>query len=48
MQSIIEDEGWIGAGPDTGENDDLVQAMALAHWAYIDRMRDGLVARNMT
>ena len=24
MQSIIEDEGWIGAGPDTGENDDLV------------------------
>lgn len=48
LQSIVEDEGWLGAGPDTGENDDLVSAMTLAHHAYIDRYRDMLVARGIT
>lgn len=48
LQSIIEDEGWLGAGPDTGENDDLVSAITLAHHAYIDRFRDMLVAQGLT
>lgn len=48
MQAIIEDEGWIGAGPDTGENDDLVQALALSHWAWMEWRRTPLVARNYT
>lgn len=48
MQSIIEDEGWIGAGPDTGENDDCVSALVLAHHAWIEWRRPGLVARNHT
>ena len=48
MQSVIEDEGWIGAGPDTGENDDLVSALVLAHHAWIEWRRPGLVARNYT
>ena len=48
MQSIIEDDGWIGAGPDTGENDDLVSALVLAHHAWIEWRRPGLIARNLT
>lgn len=48
MQSIVEDEGWIGAGEDTGENDDLVSALVLAHHTWIKWLRDGLVARNLT
>jgi hypothetical protein len=48
MQSIIEDEGWIGAGPDTGENDDLVSALVLAHHSWIEWRRPMLVARNLT
>ena len=48
MQSIIEDEGWIGAGPDTGENDDLVSALVLAHHAWVEWRRPMLVARNHT
>lgn len=48
MQAIVEDEGWIGAGPDTGENDDLVQALALAHWGWTEWRRPALVARNYT
>jgi hypothetical protein len=48
MQSVIEDEGWIGAGPDTGENDDLVSALVLAHHAWIEWRRPMLVARNHT
>ena len=48
MQAIIEDEGWIGAGPDTGENDDLVSAIVLAHHAWIEWRRPMLVARNHT
>lgn len=48
MQAVIEDDGWIGAGPDTGENDDLIQALALAHWAWMEWRRPGLVARNHT
>lgn len=48
MQAVIEDDGWIGAGPDTGENDDLVQALALAHWGWMEWRRPALVARNYT
>jgi hypothetical protein len=48
LQAIIEDEGWLGAGPDTGENDDLVAAITLAHHAYIEWRRPMLVARNLT
>jgi hypothetical protein len=48
MQAIIQDEGWIGAGPDTGENDDLVSALVLAHHAWIEWRRPMLVSRNIT
>jgi hypothetical protein len=48
MQAVIEDEGWIGAGPDTGENDDLVSALVLAHHAWIEWRRPMLVARNLS
>lgn len=48
MQAIVENEGWIGAGPDTGEQDDLVCALALAHHTWIKWHRDGLMARNYT
>jgi hypothetical protein len=48
MQAIIEEEGWIGAGPDTGENDDLVSAMVLAHHTWTEWRRAGLIARNLT
>jgi hypothetical protein len=48
MQAIVEDEGWIGAGPDTGEQDDLVSALVLAHHAWVEWRRPMLVARNLT
>lgn len=48
MQAIIEDEGWLGAGPDTGENDDLVSALVLAHHAWVEWRRPMLVAKGMT
>ena len=48
MQAVVEDEGWIGAGPDTGVNDDLVSALVLAHHAWIEWRRPMLVARNHT
>jgi hypothetical protein len=48
MQSVIQDEGWIGAGPDTGENDDLVSALVLAHHAWIEWRRPALIAQNKT
>jgi hypothetical protein len=48
IQAIIEDEGWLGAGPDTGENDDLVDSLALAHHAYIEWRRPALVARGVS
>jgi hypothetical protein len=48
LQAIVEDEGNLGAGPDTGENDDLVSALVLAHHAWIEWRRPGLVARNVT
>ena len=48
MQAIVEEEGWIGAGPDTGENDDLVSAMVLAHHTWTEWRRAGLIARNLT
>lgn len=48
LQAVVEDQGWLGAGPDTGEGDDLVSALVLAHHAYIKYKRDGLIARNMT
>lgn len=45
MQAIVEDEGWIGAGPDTGESDDLISALVLAHHAWIEWRRPMLTAR---
>jgi hypothetical protein len=48
LQAIIEDGGWIGAGPDTGVNDDLVSALVLAHHAWIEWRRPGLIARKLT
>ena len=48
MQAIVEDQGYVGAGPDTGENDDLVSAMVLAHWGWIEWVRPRLVAQGMT
>ena len=48
LQSIVEDEGWIGAGADTGVNDDLVSAAVLAHHTWIEWRRAGLIARNIT
>lgn len=48
LQGIVEDEGNLGAGADTGENDDLVSATVLAHHAWIEWKRPGLVARNLT
>jgi len=48
MQATVEDEGWLGAGPDTGEGDDLVSALVLAHHAWIEWRRAGLVARGLT
>jgi hypothetical protein len=48
LQAIVEDEGWLGAGPDTGENDDLVSAVTLAHHTWIEWRRPGLIARNLT
>lgn len=48
LQAIVEDDGWLGAGPDTGENDDLVSAVTLAHHTWIEWRRPGLIARNLT
>jgi len=48
LQAIVEEEGWLGAGPDTGENDDLVSATVLAHHTWIEWRRAGLIARNLT
>ena len=48
LQACVEDEGWIGAGPDTGEGDDLVMALALAHHCWIEWQRPGLISRGMT
>ena len=48
LQAIIEDDGWLGAGPDTGENDDLVSAMTLAHHVYIKWRRPAMVAQGIT
>jgi len=48
LQAVVEEEGWIGAGPDTGENDDLCSASVLAHHTWIEWRRAGLIARNLT
>jgi hypothetical protein len=48
LQAIVEDEGWIGAGPDTGAGDDLVSALTLAHWGWVEWIRPGQVANNHT
>ena len=49
LQAVVEEEGgWIGAGPDTGENDDLVSATVLAHHTWTEWRRAGLIARKMT
>ena len=45
---MVEDEGWIGAGPDTGDGDDLVSALVLAHHTWVEWRRPGLIARNLT
>jgi len=48
IQAIVEDDGWLGAGPDTGQNDDLVSALVLAHHAWIEWRRPMLVAKGMS
>lgn len=48
LQGIVEDNGWIGAGQDSSEGDDLVSALVLAHFCWIEWQRVPLVARNMT
>ena len=48
MQAVVEDEGWIGAGPDTGQNDDLISAFVLAHHPWVEVRRPMLVAQNKT
>jgi hypothetical protein len=48
IQAIVEDDGWLGAGADTGVNDDLVSALVLAHHAWVEWRRPGLVARKLT
>lgn len=48
LQAIVEDEGWLGAGPDTGEGDDLVSALTLAHHGWVEWRRPALVARRYT
>jgi hypothetical protein len=48
LQAIVYDEGHIGAGPDTGEGDDLVSALVLAHHTWIQWRRTALIARNLT
>jgi hypothetical protein len=49
LQAVIEEEsGWIGAGPDTGVNDDLVSATVLAHHTWTEWRRAGLIARKLT
>ena len=48
IQAVVEDEGWIGAGPDTGVNDDLVSAAVLAHHTWVEWRRAGLIARGLT
>lgn len=48
LQGIVEDQGYIGAGADSAEGDDLVSALVLAHWAYCEWRRAPLVARHLT
>jgi hypothetical protein len=49
LQAVVEeDSGWIGAGPDTGVNDDLVSATVLAHHTWTEWRRAGLIARKLT
>jgi hypothetical protein len=48
MRAIVEDDGWIGAGEDTGEGDDLVIALVLAYHAYAQRQRNMLIAQDWT
>jgi hypothetical protein len=48
LQAVVYDEGHIGAGPDTGENDDLVSGLVLAHHTWVQWRRTPLIARNLT
>jgi hypothetical protein len=48
LQAIVYDEGHIGAGPDTGMNDDRVSGLVLAHHTWIQWRRPALIARNLT
>ena len=48
LQGIVEDQGYIGAGADSAEGDDLVSALVLAYWTFVQWQRPGLTARGMT
>jgi hypothetical protein len=48
LQGIVEDAGYIGAGADSAEGDDLVSALVLAHWAWVQWQRPPLEARGWT
>jgi hypothetical protein len=48
MQAIVFDQGTIGAGGDTAEKDDLVDAIVLAHHTWVRWIRDGMVANGQT
>ena len=48
LQAIVEDQGRLGAGPDMGENDDLVSALVLAHHAWVEQRQAVLLNRGMT
>ena len=49
LQAVVEEDGgWIGAGPDTGENDDLVSATVLAHHTWREWRQAALIARSLT
>ena len=50
MQAIVDDDGYLAAGPDTGMGDNRVMAACLAHhaWAREGGIRGSLLARGMT
>jgi hypothetical protein len=48
LQAIVFDQGTIGAGGDTAEKDDLVDAIVLAHHTWVRWIRDGMVANGQT
>lgn len=48
LQAIVDDEGRLEAGRDTGKNDDLVSAAVLGHHSWTKWQRDPLIAQGMT